>query len=114
MADFSHDEYESSQLTVKGGSKIGQLATEMVGGETYQYYALGDHIVRAIGVCGERQNLKYMRIEVMGMLERLAARRTIEQLVNGYRGRVSHDAIIEAIMLVSNHFSQTLPELEVA
>jgi len=93
---------------------MGQLATEMVGGEAYQYYALGDHIVRAIGVCGGRPTFKYTRIEVTGILERLATGRTIEQLVNGYRGRISRDAIIEAIMLVSNHFSQTLPELEVA
>ena len=93
---------------------MGQLATEMVGGETYQYYPLGDHIVRAIVVCGGRPTFKYTRIEVTGILERLAMGRTIEQLVNGYRGRISRDAIIEAIMLVSNHFGQTLPELEVA
>jgi len=31
-----------------------QLVTETVGGEPYQYYPIGAHVVRAIGVCGGR------------------------------------------------------------
>jgi len=46
--------------------KNGKLVTEMVGGEPYQYYPLGQYVVRAIGVCGGRPTFKYTRIEVKG------------------------------------------------
>ena len=29
-----------------------KLVTETVGGEAYQYYPLGEYVVRAVGVCG--------------------------------------------------------------
>jgi hypothetical protein len=35
-------------------------------------------------------------------------------IVRGYRGRVSHEAIIEAIRLVTSQFIKTLPELKTA
>ena len=73
------------------------LITEIVGREVYRYYPLSDHVVRAVGVCGERPTFKYTRIEIAGTLERLAAGETIDQIVQGYRGRVSAAAIAEAI-----------------
>jgi len=73
------------------------LITEIVGGEVYRYYPLSDHVVRAVGVCGERPTFKYTRIEIAGTLERLAAGETIDQIVQGYRGRVPAAAIAEAI-----------------
>jgi len=79
-----------------------KLITEMVGGELYQYYPLGKHVVRAIDVCGGRPTFKYTRIEITGTLERLAAGEDIGEIVKGYRGRVSRDAIIEAVNLVNN------------
>jgi uncharacterized protein (DUF433 family) len=88
--------------------------TEMVGEEVYQYYPLGDYVVRAIGVCGGRPTFKYTRIEVTGTLERLVAGENIEDIVKGYRGRVSREAIVEAMRLVNSQFIQTLPELEFA
>ena len=39
------------------------LMIELVGGEPYEYYPLGDHIVRTIGVCGGRLTFKYTRID---------------------------------------------------
>ncbi len=89
-----------------------ELVTEIVGGEPYQYYPLGDHVVRAIAVCGGRPTFKYTRIEITGTLERLAAGESIDEIVRGYHGRVSHAAIIEAVRLVTAHFIKTLPELE--
>ncbi|MEZ4676083.1 MAG: DUF433 domain-containing protein [Caldilineaceae bacterium] len=74
-----------------------QLVAETVGGERYEYYPLGDYVVRAVGVCGGRPTFKYTRIEITGTLERLAAGETVDQLVEGYRGRVSHPAITEAM-----------------
>lgn len=91
-----------------------KFTTEMVGGELYQYYPLGNHVVRAIGVCGGRPTFKYTRIEITGTLERLAAGEGIEEIVKGYRGRVSREAIIEAVHLVNTQFIKTLPELETA
>ena len=88
--------------------------TEIVNGEKYQYYPLGQSVVRAIGVCGGRPTFKYTRIEITGALERLAAGEPIEQIVEGYRGRVSRDAIIEAISIVNKQFIESLPELEAA
>ena len=89
-----------------------ELITEMVGGEAYHYYPLGKHVVRAVGVCGGRPTFKYTRIEITGTLERLAAGERIEDIVKGYRGRVPHEAILEAVCLVTEQFLKTLPELE--
>lgn len=93
---------------------MAELITEIVGGEPYQYYPLGDYVVRAIGVCGGRPTFKYTRIEITGTLERLAAGESIDDIVQGYRGRVSHAAIVEAVRLVTTQFINTLPELELA
>lgn len=93
---------------------MAELITEIVGGEPYQYYPLGDYVVRAIGVCGGRPTFKYTRIEITGTLERLAAGENIDDIVKGYRGRVSRAAIMEAVRLVTAQFLKTLPALEPA
>ena len=90
---------------------MAKLITEIVGGEPYQYYSLGNYVVRAIGVCGERPTFKYTRIEITGTLERLAAGENIDDIVKGYQGRVSREAIMEAMHLVTTQFLQTLPDL---
>lgn len=91
-----------------------KLVTEVVGNELYQYYPLGENIVRAIGVCDGKPTFKYTRIEIAGTLERLAAGEDLNEIVKGYQGRVTHNAIIEAIRLVTAQFIQTLPDLEPA
>jgi uncharacterized protein (DUF433 family) len=87
---------------------MAKLITEIVGEKPYQYYPLGEYVVRAIGVCEERPTFKYTRIEVTGALERLAVGETIDEIVKGYEGRVSHEAIVEAITLVTTRFLQSL------
>lgn len=89
-----------------------KLVTETIGGEAYQYHPLGEHVVRAIGVCGGRPTFKYTRIEITGTLERLASGESLESVVQGYRGRVSCEAIFEASRLVNEKFLATLPTLE--
>ena len=91
-----------------------KVITEIIQGETYQYYPLGKHVVRAVGVCGGRPTFKYTRIEIAGTLDRLAAGESLDEIVAGYRGRVSRDAIIEAIQIVTAGFLKTLPALEPA
>jgi len=78
-----------------------QLVAKVVGGELYRYLPLGNHVVRAVGVCGGRPTFKYTRIEIAGTLERLAAGESIDDIVQGYQGRVSQAAIIEAVQLIN-------------
>lgn len=75
---------------------MSKLVTELVNGEPYQYYSLGEYIVCVSRVCGGRPTFKYTRIEVAGTLDRLAAGEDLGQVVAGYRGRVSRAAILEA------------------
>jgi uncharacterized protein (DUF433 family) len=91
---------------------MNELINEIVGGESYQYYPLSQHIVRAVGICGGRPTFKYTRIEIAGILERLAEGESLDDIVAGYRGRVSREAIHEALHLVTHQFINTLPELE--
>lgn len=93
---------------------MAQLITEMVAKEPYQYYPFGKYVARAPGVCGGRPTFKYTRIEITGTLDRLAAGETIDAIVAGYRGKVSREAVIEAIQLISRQFLKALPKLEPA
>ena len=54
------------------------------------------------------------RIEIIGTFERLAAGENIDELVSGYRGRVSKEAIMEAVSLITDQFIASLPQLEPA
>ncbi len=91
-----------------------EFKTEIIDGEPYRYYPLGQHIVRAPGVCGGRPTFKYTRIEISGTLDRLTTGEDIDSIVEGYRNRVTKKAVIEAIKLVTSHFEESLPELEAA
>ncbi len=90
------------------------LVTEVIDGEAYCYYSLGEYTVRAVGICSERPTFKYTRIEIAGVLERLAAGESIDAIVQGFRGRVSREAIAEAGRIVTNQFLESLPTLEPA
>ena len=89
-----------------------KLITETVGKEPYQYYPLGKYVARSPGVCGGRPTFKYTRIEITGTLDRLATGENMDEIVAGYRGKVSREAVIEAIHLISSQFLNTLPQLE--
>lgn len=77
------------------------LVVEMVGGEPYEFVPLGKYIVCAIGVCGGRPTFKYTRIEMSYLLDRIADGNTIDEIVGDYRGRVSREAVAEAIEITS-------------
>jgi len=78
-----------------------QLVREMVGEQWYEYFPLGKFVVSAPGVCRGRPTFKYTRIEVAGVLERLAAGHDIEALIKDSRGRLSREAIAEAAVLAA-------------
>jgi uncharacterized protein (DUF433 family) len=60
-----------------------QLVREIIEGEPYEYYPLGQYIVVAPGVCGGRPMFKYTRIDVRHVLGLLAAGRTVAQVAHG-------------------------------
>jgi uncharacterized protein (DUF433 family) len=93
---------------------MAKLITETVGNEPYQYYPLGKFVVRAPGVCGGRPTFKYTRIEITGTLDRLAAGETMDEILSGYLNKVSREAVIEAIQLISSQFVKSLSQLEAA
>lgn len=93
---------------------MAKLITETVENESYRYYPLGKYVVRAPGVCGGRPTFKYTRIEITGTLDRLAAGESMDQIVTGYLNKVSREAVIEAIQLISSQFVKSLPQLETA
>ena len=78
-----------------------KCAQEVVGGEAYDYYPLGDYVVAAPGICGGRPTFKYTRIEVEVVLDLLAAGQSLEQLVENFQGRVPKEAIQEALRLAA-------------
>lgn len=73
--------------------------SEMVGGEPYEYYPLGDYIVAAPGVCGGRPTFRYTRIDVRHALGRLSMGWTVEQVAESYRQPVA--AVREVIDLAA-------------
>ena len=81
------------------------MSREMVGGETYEFESLGEYVVRAVGVCGGRPTFKYTRVEVEGILDRLAAGESVESIVAGFGGRISREAVLEAVRLADSVFA---------
>jgi uncharacterized protein (DUF433 family) len=80
------------------------LVGEMVGGEWYEYYPLGQYIVVAPGVCGGRPTFKYTRIDVRHALGLLATGRTTEQVAHGYD--IPVEAVQEALELAAHMFDR--------
>jgi uncharacterized protein (DUF433 family) len=79
-----------------------KLVREIVGGEPYEYYPLGEYVVRAPGVCGGRPTFKYTRIEVGFILGRIANGKSVDYIVDAYRdSHLSHQAIQEAMSLTT-------------
>jgi uncharacterized protein (DUF433 family) len=76
-----------------------KLVSEIYGGEPYEYYPLGEHIVAAPGVCGGEPTFKYTRINVEHALRRLLMGWTIQQVAESYHLPV--DAMQEAITLAA-------------
>ena len=84
------------------------LVVEIVGGEPYEYAPLGQHIVRAIGVCGGRPTVKYTRVEMSHLLDRIAQGDSIEEITGDYNKRVSREAVAEAIEINNRFFAAPL------
>src|SRR5207249_2462684 len=83
-----------------------ELVCEIVGGEPYEYYPLGEHIVAAPGVCGGRPTFKYTRIDVRHAMSLLSAGWTAEAVAQSYKIPVA--AIHEALGMAVEMFSKPL------
>jgi uncharacterized protein (DUF433 family) len=94
-----------------GGSGVMEIVRENVNGEPYEFAPLGQYVVRAIGVCGGRPTFKYTRIEVAGALDRLAGGESLESIVAGYDGRVTREAMLEAVDIATRSLLDNLPDL---
>ncbi len=82
------------------------LVRETRGGEAYEYYPLGEHVVIAPGVCGGRPTFKGTRLEAQVILDLLAAGESPRTLVREYQGSgLTMKAIREAIRLARDAFS---------
>jgi uncharacterized protein (DUF433 family) len=79
-----------------------KLIREVIDGKSYAYYPLGNYIVAAPGVCGGRPTFKHTRIEVEVVLDSLAAGESIDRLVSNLRGRVSREAVEEALRVAAS------------
>ena len=66
-----------------------QLVCEIVGGEPYEYYPLGEYVMRAVGVCGGRPTFKYTRIDVRHAISLLSGGWTLEAVAQAYRQPVA-------------------------
>jgi uncharacterized protein (DUF433 family) len=74
-----------------------KLVSEIYGGEPYEYYPLGEHIVAAPGVCGGRPTFKYTRIDVRHAVSLLSGGWTVEAVAEAYKIPVA--AVQEALEL---------------
>ncbi|NKQ37356.1 MAG: DUF433 domain-containing protein [Chloroflexi bacterium] len=81
------------------------LVVEIVGGEPYEYYPLGEYIVMSPGVCGGRPTFKYTRLEVEIVLADLKAGYSIDDVVTDFqRSDLTKEAVQEAIDLAQEAF----------
>ena len=85
--------------------KPSDLVIEMVDGEPYEYYPLGEYIVMAPNVCGGRPTFKYTRLEVEIVLADLKAGYSIDDVITDFqRSDLTKEAVQEAIDLAQEAF----------
>ena len=76
-----------------------QLITEVIGGEEYQYYPLGEYVVVAPGVCGSRPTIKGRRLDARWVLGLIRSGETPAQVAGNYR--IPEAAIREVVELAA-------------
>ena len=93
---------------------MSEPVTELIGGEPYSYHPMGEYVVRSLEVCGGRPTFKHTRIEITGALARLASGESLDDIVAGYAGRVSREALLEASEIMARELLEHLPKLQAA
>jgi uncharacterized protein (DUF433 family) len=95
--------YEQGEVSNMAQRKH-KIVCEVVGGEPYEYYPLGEHIVCAPGVCGGEPTFKYTRIGVRHAIELLSGGYTVTEVAQSYK--VPVEAVQEALDLAMRAFNQ--------
>jgi uncharacterized protein (DUF433 family) len=110
LENFFESKSENQQTKGRNGTKLKQ---EMYGGELYEYYPLGKHIVAAPGVCGGRPTFKYTRLEASMILSLLATGDSISELVHAYsESNLTPEAVGEAIRLANQALLRSTSKLQ--
>jgi uncharacterized protein (DUF433 family) len=92
-----------------------QLVREIYGGEAYEHYPIGKHVVSAPGVCGGRPTFKHTRLEVSTVLALIASGETVEQVVRAYaHSQITPEAVREAIHLADQALVRATQTLQSA
>lgn len=92
-----------------------KLVREVHGGEPYEYYPLGTHVVVAPGICGGRPTFKYTRLEVSVVLSLLGQGETVADVVEEYaRSDLTPAAVAEAVNLADLALLQSARRLQPA
>lgn len=66
-------------------NRMPEMVTEIIGGEEYRYYPLGEYIVAAPGVCGGRPTIKGRRLDARWVAGRVRAGDSPDQVAEGYK-----------------------------
>ena len=77
-----------------------RLEREIVGGEDYEYYPLGQHVVAAPGVCGGVPTFKYTRVDVRHIVPLLHQNVDHQQIVDRFGQQFSIEAVAEVADLL--------------
>jgi uncharacterized protein (DUF433 family) len=75
-----------------------KIVRETALGLTYEYYAIGRHVVIAPGICSGKPTFKRTRIEVRTILDWIREGRTVQDVLKSYPS-LTRSAIEEAIDL---------------
>lgn len=75
-----------------------ELVCEIVGDEPYEYYPIGDHVVRAPGISDGEPTFKYTRIGIGHAQALLSSGWSVEEVAEAYKLPVA--AVEEAKRLV--------------
>jgi uncharacterized protein (DUF433 family) len=74
-----------------------KLSVRLLGAKFTSMFRWASTLSAQRGVCGGRPTFKYTRVEVAVVLRLLAAGLSIDELVTNFGGRISREAIEEAI-----------------
>lgn len=91
------------------------LVREEYGGETYEYYPLGEYIVVALGVCGGRPTFKDTRLEASTILALVGQGVSFKEILRRYAdSRINAAAITEAVELAGRALTESARVLQPA
>lgn len=91
------------------------LEREILDGEPYDFFSLGNYVVMAPDICGGEATFKYTRINVSVILGMLRAGYSVDELVEEYDSPyLTHDAIREAVHLADRALAHQSKERFVA